>query len=141
MVSTGIDKWSISLQAAVVFAVIASPVVYRFTGRLHETAPGPIHHLLLHAFIYMCIVRSMMGSGDDPQYDYGPDMLSAGSDAISSGGDENEYPEEPRAPSSGFYNESPIKIPSGFDFRNEPEQPPEFIPPVVEWEPEPYNLG
>lgn len=58
-------KWFISFQAALLFALVASPVAYRVTSRLHETAPDTLQHLLLHTVIYLCIVRLMMGVSED----------------------------------------------------------------------------
>lgn len=72
---TGMDKWYISFQAAALFALIASPAAYRVTGMLHETAPWGMQHLLLHAFIYLCVVRFMMGNGNDAPR---PTKLEAG---------------------------------------------------------------
>ena len=70
-----INKLYISLQAAFVFVVVASPSAYGFTARLHEVAPKPLQHLMLHGLIYMLIVRYMMGEEEkitndmiDPNY-------------------------------------------------------------------------
>lgn len=71
---SGIDKWYISLQSAFVFMVIASPIAYRFTSGLHDVPPKPLQHLILHGFIYMMIVRLMMGSSNDvPEFEDVPE--------------------------------------------------------------------
>lgn len=53
-------KWSISALSALVFFIIASPLMYRATGKLFNIK-GPMTHLLLHAIVFMLVTRAMMG--------------------------------------------------------------------------------
>lgn len=53
-------KWEISAMSAFVFFIIASPQLYKFTGKLFKIT-DPTMHLLMHAVVYMLVTRMMMG--------------------------------------------------------------------------------